>query len=137
MFRWPSTSYPTLFSKTSQSCSVGPLQPCHALLLKTTHNFPVGSLQPCLTFPPRIMQKCPSGSHLTTAIGVLHCIIIAPSGHCIVFPKSVGCPPKVPHSSLSYTICYLSEFSSLHVTRNMRKMHLARLGSFGFDGIPS
>jgi len=62
---------------------------------------------------------------------------MSPSGHCVVLLDSASFPPRVPHSSLSCTLCCVSELSSLHVTRNMSTIHHARLGGFEFDVVSS
>lgn len=133
----PSTTCLVLFSKTTNSCSVGPLQPSHALLLKTMQSHLSGPLQPYLSFPSGNAQKCTSVSHLVASTSVLHYAILPPNGHYEMFPNKEIFPPKVPHSSLSFCLCYLSEFSSLFITQNTTTMHHAKLGCFGFDVLPS
>lgn len=48
-----------------------------------------------------------------------------------------GCLPGMPHSTMSFSMSYLNELSSLHFSRNTRRMHHGRLGDFRFDVVPS
>lgn len=107
--------------------------------LKNSAELPSWSLTALCCLPSRNCTKVPppQGSHFENATDILHYEIMSPSDRYAFFLDSAGFPRGVPHFSLSFTLCCLSDLSSLPVTWNVGTMHHARLGRFGFEVISS